>query len=403
MTTNVPRPEFTPAGLALPLESAVHAGVWADFQAAFGGALNQSEATPQGQLVAALSAILAANNDLLLELVNQVDPAFADGRMQDAIGRIYYLTRKAPLPTTVECTCTGAAGTVIPAGALAQATDGTIYQSLGAATIPAGGSVSVTFAAINTGATACAAGTLTTIYRLIAGWDTITNPADGIPGRDVESRAEFEARRAQSVAINASGILPSVRAAVLNVDGVLDAYVTENATAGALTVGGVTIPARSLYVAAWGGSDADVARAIWSRKPPGCGYAGGTTVTVLDDSSGYAAPYPAYSVKFQRAAALPIYMAVTLANNGLVPADAVSQVRSAVIAAFEGGDGGPGARIGATVYALRFASAIAALGSWVQIVSIEVGTTASPSAANVTVGIDKIPTIAAGNIAVTLA
>lgn len=402
MSSNVPHSTFTATGVVAPSESDIRAGLWADFQDAFGGNLNESDATPQGQLVAALGAIIGGNNDLFLQFVNQVDPAYAAGRMQDAIARIYYLSRILATSTLVTCTCTGSAGTFIPAGSLAQSIDGTIYQSLGDATIGSGGTVAVPFAALTTGPIQCPAGSLTIIYRVISGWDSITNDADGVPGRDEETRADFENRRGQSVALNSTGILPSVRAAVLDVDGVADAYVTENSTASSVTVGGVAIAARSLYVAVFGGTDADVARAIWTRKPPGCGYVGGTTVTVTDSASGYSLPYPSYSVTFQRAAALPIYMAVQLANNGLVPADAVTQVRNAVVAAFGGADGGPRARIGATVYALRFAGAIAALGPWAQIVSITVGTTSTPTAADVTVNIDKMPTLTGANIAVTL-
>lgn len=110
MSSNVPSAQFTDAGLVVPTEAAIKAGLWADFQAAFGGNLNESDATPQGQLVASLAATIGASNDLLLQLVNFIDPAFSSGRMQDAIGRIYYLTRIAATSTLVQATCSGATG-----------------------------------------------------------------------------------------------------------------------------------------------------------------------------------------------------------------------------------------------------------------------------------------------------
>lgn len=402
MSTNVPAAQFTPAGLVVPTESAIKAGLWADFQAAFGGNLNQSDATPQGQLVTSLAATIGASNDLLLQLVNLVDPAFSSGRMQDAIGRIYYLSRIAATSTLVDATCSGAIGTIIPAGSLALASDGTIYQSLGEAVIGSGGSVVVSFAAIQTGPIACPTGSLSTIYRVVPGWDTITNLADGIIGRDEETPAEFEKRRSASVAGNATGILGAIRASVLSVTGVIDAYVTENATDTPAMVGGVTIAANSVYVAVSGGTNTDVARAIWSKKAPGCAYTGATTVTVTD-TDGYSTPYPTYAVKFTRASALPIFVTVTLADNGQVPAGAGDLVKAAIVAAFNGDDGGERARIGATTYALRFAPGIAALGTWCQIKTITVGTTASPTASEVAVDINKIPTIDPDNIEVVLA
>lgn len=402
MTDYVPRISFGSSGAIAPLESDIVAGLWELFQAAFGVPLNESPATPQGQIVTGLAAAFGAGNDLFLKFLNQIDPAFADGRMQDAIARIYYLSRISDQPTTVACTCIGATGTVIPSGSLAQATDGTIYQSVDSSTIGGGGSVSVTFQSIVSGPISCPAGSLNKIYRVVPGWDSISNPADGVLGRDAESRAEFETRRLASVAGNARGILDAIRGAVLNVIGVTDAYVTENETAAPVTKGGVSIAAKSLYVCVSGGADADVARAIWTKKAPGCGYTGSTTIAVTDSDSGYALPYPSYSVKFQRAASLPIYFAVSIANNAQVPSDAAAQIKSAITAAFNGEDGGQGARIGGTVYALRFASAIAALGPWVQLISIAVGTTSTPTAADVTVNIDHIPTLDPANIAVTL-
>lgn len=400
--TNVPSPVFSDTGLSVPSESDIVAGLWADFLAAFGSGLNQSAATPQGQLITSLAAMIGATNDLLLSIVNQVDPAFASGRMQDAIARIYFLARKGPLPTTVDATLSGAIGTLVPQGSLALAADGTIYQSAGDATIGSGGTAVVEFQAIVDGPISCPAGTLNKIYRAVPGWDSITNPDDGVVGRDAETRAAFETRRSGSVAVNGLGTLPSMRAAITNVEDVIDAYVTENATGDDLTVGSVTLPANALYVAVQGGADADVARAIWSKKSPGCAYYGGTTVTVKDTSSGYDVPYPSYDVKFTRPAALPIFFAVALTNNGLVPSDVEQQVRDAIVAAFNGADGGARARIGATMYASRFYANVAALGSWMQIVSITIGTAASPTGASVAVGIDKWPTIDADNIAVSL-
>lgn len=403
MATNVPAPVFADTGLSTPAEADLLTGFFADLQAAFGGDLAPGLSTPQGQMATSAAAARAAVDAIFLAIVNGVDPAFASGRMQDAIARIYFLTRNPPLPTTVAATCYGAAGTVLAAGALAIATDGTIYQSTNAATIGSGGSVGVSFAALDTGPIACPAGALNSIYRAISGWDQITNVAAGVPGRDVESRVDFEARRQGSVAINALGILPSVRASVLSVANVVDAFVTENSSASQITVGGVTLAPNSLYVAAQGGSDADVARAIWRKKAPGCAYNGNTTITIEDQSSGYTPPYPSYDVTFQRPAALPVYFAVTLASSSAVPSDAVTQVRNAIVAAFSGLDGGQRVRIGTTIYASRYYAGVSALGAWSQISSLHVGPADGPTTDSMSVRVDQFPTLDPANIAVTLA
>lgn len=402
MPTNVPAPVLSDNGFAVPEDLDVLAGVLADFQAAFQGALNPALATPQGQLASSIAAILASVNDLFLLLTNNVDPAFASGRMQDAIARIYFLTRLPPLPTSVTAVATGAPGTVIPAGSLAQATDGQIYQSVDDETIGQGGTVSIGFQSLNTGPIACPLGTLTRIYRAIPGWDAITNPAAGTPGRDVETRAAFEQRRAASVALNATGTLPAMRATVLSVDNVLDAFVTENPTDSATVIGGVTLAAHSLYVAAVGGTDADVARAIWKKKNPGCSYNGNTTVAITDNSGLYGSPQPSYNVTFQRPTAVRTYFNVQLASTTAVPANAQTLIRAALVAAFNGQDGGPRAQIGSTLYASRFYSTIAALGPWVQIVNLTLGTSSPGSAASVSFQIDQVPSLTGTDVTVSL-
>lgn len=241
--TSVPAVVFGPQGFVAPQESAILLGALADFNAAFGGNLNPSLSTPQGQLCSSLAAIIGMCNDLLCSVFNGVDPAMASGRMQDAIARIYFLQRNQATSTVVSCTCTGLANTQIPFGALAVDTSGNIYAATQASTIPASGSIAVQFAAQNTGPLACPANSLTTIYQAIPGWDTITNAAPGIEGNIVESREDFETRRQQSVFLNSIGSNPSVLAAILAVPGVLSAYVVDNPsniTSGASFSGSIT-------------------------------------------------------------------------------------------------------------------------------------------------------------------
>lgn len=379
--TNVPAPSFNAAtGFIVPSTADVLAGVQADYNAAFGGDLNMSLDTPQGQLISSETASLDQVYAMFLYLTQMFDPAFAQGRYQDALGRLYGLARNPAQPTQVVCTCTGAQGTVIPVNALAIAADGNQYQCVNGGTIPAGGSISLTFSCSIPGPIACPAGTLNQIYQAIPGWDSITNPSDGVLGSDVESTSAFELRRQATLSSNSIGSLQAILGAVLEVSGVVDAYVTENDSDSPSTIGGVSLVAHSVYVAASGGSDTDVAEAIWSKKAPGCNYNGNTTVVIQDTSPGYSPPYPSYNVTFQRPSSLTIFFAVALATSPDVPSNAAQLVQAAIVNAFGGGDGGPRAKIGTTVYASRFYAPVAALGTWVQIVSIGVGSINSPAA-----------------------
>lgn len=401
--TSVPAIQWTASGLVLPTDAAILAGVQSDQQKAFGGNLSLSLSSPQGQIAQSQTAIISDKNAQIAKLANQVDPANAEGVMQDAIGAIYFMKRIAASGTLVSGTCSGLAGTVIPAGAIAQDTAGNQYALLSSVTIGSGGSVVGQFQCLTTGPIACPIGTLTTIYKAISGWESVTNATAGVPGVNEESRADFELRRQNSVGVNSLNSIQAVRAAVLAVLNVVDAYVTDNSTNATVNTGPTNYPiiANSIYVAVAGGDPAAVAQAIWSKKSLGCQYNGSTTYTYTDDSAGIT-PYPTYTIKWVTPTSTPVYFAVDLVNNANLPSNITTLVQNAILAAFNGQDGGSRARIGSTLYAGRYFTGISAIGNGVELLSIGIGTAPSPTATSLAMGIDQLPTLSASDIAVTL-
>lgn len=402
MTTNVPPVEFTPDGLVVPQEAEILAGVQADLNEAFGGNLNPALNTPQGQLASSWAAIVSDANAQFVSLINNVNPDTADGVYQDAIARIYFLERSPGVPTNVACQCLGDFGTVIPAGSLAQDTSGNRYICTDGGTIPISGTVTLNFANLEDGPIACPAGTLTTIYKAVPGWDTINNSADGVLGRLVESRAEFEFRRENSVAVNAKGSKEAIYGAVFSVEDVLDVFVTENVTDVTVNMGATNYPVlpHSVYVAVVGGEGEEIANAIYTKKDLGCNTNGNTTVVVPDTS--YTPPYPTYTIKFNRPTPLPIKFAVSIQQSTALPADIVTLVKSAIIAAFNGADGSARIRIGGLILASKFYTPVNALGPQVSILSIKIGLIAPANLDSLTAGIDQAPTVTDADIVVTI-
>lgn len=377
MTTAVPQPAFTATGFVAPTQAAILVGVQSDLNAAFGGDLNPALESPQGQLASSEAAVVGNVDNQFVFLTQMFDPAFSFGRYQDALARIYFIERNPSQPTVIQVACVGLVGVVIPVNSLVVDLGGNLYTATESATIPASGTVTIPFAALIPGPLAVPVGV--SIYTSIPGWDTVT-VTSGVVGNNTETRSAFETRRALSVAQNSNGSLPSILGAVLTVPNVINAFVTENDSNSPQTIGGVSLGPNSLYVAVVGGEAQAIGEAIWSRKAPGCAYNGNTTVTVLDTSAGYTAPYPAYSVSFEIPASLQVLFSVVIANSSLVPANAAALIQNAILGAFAGLDGGPRANIGTEVYASRYYAPIAALGAWAQIVSIEIGSDNSTSA-----------------------
>jgi hypothetical protein len=148
----------------------------------------------------------------------------------------------------------------------------------------------------------------------------------------------------------------------------------------ALTIGGVSLIAKSMYVSVTGGASAAVAQAIWSKKPPGCAYNGNTSVTVYDTSPPYVSPYPSYTVSYETPAPLPFVFSVVISNSAGVPSSALALIQTAILAAFAGSDGGARARTGSSTYASRYYANVAVLGSWASIIDVQIGSPNTPAA-----------------------
>lgn len=369
--TNVPQPIFGDTGIVLPTESEILTGVQADIDSALGGGIDPGLSTPQGQLATTETAVIGDSQALFAWFVNQVDPVSSSGRMQDALGRIYNLTRISASSTVQPCMCAGLASTPIPIGTLAQDPNGNLWSAEAAGTIGSGGTVSIDFQSTSTGP--IPAPVSLKPYTFVAGWESIAPSGSAVLGQNVESRAAFEIRRQASIAVSSLGMLGSILGNVLEVPGVLDAYVTENDSDTSQTVGGVSLAPHSIYVAMVGGDAAAIAMAIWQKKAPGATYNGTTFVTVTDPNPQYSPPPPSYLVGFTFATITNIAVLVQLKNNGLVPSNALALIQSSVINAFAGLDGGTRAKIGSLVLHTRYVGGVVNLGTWVELLEIQIG------------------------------
>lgn len=405
LETAVPDVTITENGLSVPDISDVLAGRLTDMTTALGGGASQSLSSPQGQIAQSDTEIIAQEYDKLLCLFNQVNPDYSTGRFQDGIGRIYFMDRISAQGTVVTATCIGQVGTTIPAGSSAVDTSGYIYQSIDNTIIPAGGSVDVQFVNTTTGPIPCAAGALNQIYRAVSGWDSITNVSPGVVGVDVESRIAFETRRRQSVARNSRNQDASTLSALLATNGVLDAYVWSNRTASTVNKGTTNFPVlgHSIYICVYGGTDSDVAEAIFNTYNPGANLNGDTTYTIYDNVN-YTAPYPSYDMQWQKATPTRVYFNVELDSSLNPPSDITQQVKTMIASVFNGGYEGIGkARIGSAINSGKYYAPVISISpDTVGILTLEVSLDGTAYGPAVTMGIDQVPTIQETDITVTL-
>ena len=389
-------------GLSADSTATIRQGIVDDWENTFSdenATLNTESESPAGQIIDSEAVLVTAKDSALLELMNQFNPMTASGIFQDAIAAIYFLTRKVAQPTVVECQVMGLQGTTIPAGSVIENTDGFRLRSVGAVTIPEGGTASVEFETVDTGAISIGANTCTKIITVIAGWNTVDNAVAGVPGQLVESRASFESRRAQSVAANSHGSRLSLQGALYNIDGVLDCLVLENKSDSTVTKQGISLISHSVAICIYGGNNDEIAEMIYNKLDAGCGTNGDTTVTYISEDSAV------NTYQIVRPDPVNVYIEVTINQTASTASTVVDDVKNAVYNDFYGNDAQSGnirRGCGQTIYASSFSVATIKTAGVTDLVSIEIGKAAGTLGNNITLNADEEPVLSKDNISVII-
>ena len=358
----------------------VRAAVAADWVAAFHKDgqvdLNTDPETPAGQLIDSQTAAITEKDTELLYLCSQFDPAKNEGVFQDAIAKIYFLSRKAATPSTATITVRGLSGTVIPVNAqVMSSADDTIWQNVAAFTIGADGTGSGVFRCTTEGLISAAAGTLTRIMT--------------------------ELRRYASVALNSRGTAASVYARVMQLEDVIGCVVRENKTNQPKVIDGVTLSPHSVYVCVLGGNNGAIATAMYRTVSAGCDTNGTTTYTVEDDTTGIKEP-----IHFQRPTDADITIRLKFPNAAGFSADDLAAIRQAVFNNFYGEDptvvdGSIMARplMGDTIYAPRFAISVQNAG-YTDLLDVDIAKTGGAWSDALYVKIDENPVLSLADIVI---
>ena len=199
----------------------------------------------------------------------------------DALSRnvkINGIRRRVATFSQVDLRIVGQVGTVINAGQ-AEDTLGQKWNLPAIVTIPVGGEITVTATAANIGSVSAAAGTITKIATPTLGWQTVENLLPAVEGQPVETDAELRSRQAFSTAIPSLSVLDGTVGAVASLAGVTRFRGYENDT-NATDANG--IPAHSIAIVVEGGDTQAIGGAIATKKTPGTGTYGTTTVTTYD-------------------------------------------------------------------------------------------------------------------------
>jgi hypothetical protein len=214
------------------------------------------------------------------------------------------------------------------------------------------------------------------------------NEADTHVGRLLETDPDLRARRERLLRALGSGTVEAIRARLLEVADIIQAFVVENDADVCSTEG---LPPHSFEAIVEDGADADIAQVIWDNGPIGISSYGAESETVTD-SQGFT-----HAIKFSRPTPVRIYMIVEVTTNADFPADGIQQVKDA-LAAY-----GDLVQIGEDLVALRFHSVPFSVAGVIDIPTFLMDIVDPPvSTANVSIAYRDIATFDTADIDVTV-
>jgi uncharacterized phage protein gp47/JayE len=174
------------------------------------------------------------------------------------------------------------------------------------------------------GAISAEAGTINIINGgSTSGWTSVTNASAATAGSSIESDASYRARMVISQALPGITMNASTQAALKAVSGVTRINVIENDTGSVDSYG---TPAHSITCVVEGGTNSNVATAIYKYKGIG-GYTNGTTSVVVTDST----TGDQTTIHFTRPTKTPIYAALSIKALSGYTSATTSSIQTAVV------------------------------------------------------------------------
>jgi len=291
----------TNSGIITPDTSETLTNVQNEFKGLFGNDLDITPSTPQGVLITALTLERQETAALCAFIANQFNPSLNSGIYKDAICELTGIQRQQATYTTTYATIEGN-GTV-NAGAQAQTTAGDIFVLTSTVTLP---TTSALFQAQIAGDIPCATNTLTTFLSDYPNVTSLNNPDTAIIGKNTQTDAELEVLRLNTLSNYAVGTLDAIASALFLVKGVQSLQGQENITNTQTTINGISMLPHSIYFCVSGGTDADVARAIYNNRSAGSAFNGNISVPIVSTAG------QTINVLFDRPTAIPIFIQITV-------------------------------------------------------------------------------------------
>jgi len=320
---------FDPTGYTIDRYDDILNALIADLKTAFGDNIKTDPDSAFGQFARIVTEIVADINESIEGAVSAYDPQKSSGVFLSDLVLLNGIERKESEFSTVTLACTAnAVGTTIPAGSLvSDPAIGEQFKTDTLLVVAPSATNNVSATAVNAGPVSAVVGTLTQIDTPVYGWESVTNIVDATEGQDEETDTELRLRRQKAAEQTGTANVAAIFTAIFNIPAVEQVKVKDNK-------GTVTdsdgVPPQHIWAIVLGGSDNDIAQAIFETLSAGIGMFGDTPVSYVDPITG-----ETYTVIFERPDDISNYIDVTLTTDGDYPPDGDDQIKQAIVDYYE--------------------------------------------------------------------
>lgn len=279
------KPYVDSTGLHIPTYNDILEDMLAAMKQIYGDDIYLDNSSPDYQLLSIFALKQSDTLQALAYAYNARSPETAIGTSLDSVVKLNGIKRKAAGHSTCQVKITGSPFTQITNGAVKDRA-GLTWDLPANVVIDSNGTVYTVATCRTAGAVSALAGDIAQIETPTYGWIAVINEVSAVLGNTQETDAQLRQRQAISTANPSQTMLDGTKGAIAALKNVSRYAVYENDT----NVSSVTddnpygLPAHSVTCVVEGGTDEDVAEAIFLHKGIGCYTHGNVEVQYTDQN-----------------------------------------------------------------------------------------------------------------------
>ena len=281
------KPYVDSSGLHIPTYNDILEDMIAAMKQIYGDDIYLDNSSPDYQLLSIFALKQSDTLQAMAYAYNARSPETAIGTSLDSVVKLNGIKRKAASQSTSQVKITGTPFTQIVDGAVRDRA-GLTWDLPSSVIIDSSGTTYTVATCRTAGAVSALAGDISQIETPTYGWVSVTNEVAAVLGNAQETDAQLRERQTISTANPSQTMLDGTKGAISALKNVSRYAVYENDT----NVSSVTddnpygLPAHSVTCVVEGGTDEDVAEAIFLHKGIGC-YTNGDVAVEYTDQNDY--------------------------------------------------------------------------------------------------------------------